>query len=192
MENNLTTGSGSQASSESARFVNPEKVIEQLDVRPGNVIADFGCGTGYFTFPLAEIIKEEGKIYALDILKDKLEAVESQAKILGVNNVEVKRVNLEKIGGSGLKDESVDWIFLVNMLFQNQQKEVVFSEAKRVLKPGAKMVIIEWKKTETTLGPEVGQRISKEKLEEMAKKEQFSIISDLNVDDFHYGIVLSK
>ncbi len=192
MEDNPTASSGSATSEESAKFTSPEKVLEQLEIRPGNIIADFGCGTGYFTFPLAEKVKDEGKVYALDILADKLEAIESQAKVSGINNVEVKRVNLEKVGGSGLEDESIDWVFLVNMLFQNPDKGTVLAEAKRVLKPGAKIVVVEWKKEETSLGPKADTRISKEEIEELAKNNQFSITNDLNVDDFHYGIVLSK
>ena len=66
------------------KFIDPEKIINQLEFKKGMKIADFGCGTGYFSFPIARKIDPDGTVWAFDVLKQKIEAIESQAKISGI------------------------------------------------------------------------------------------------------------
>jgi ubiquinone/menaquinone biosynthesis C-methylase UbiE len=47
-------------------FENPDLILSETSVRPGQVVADIGCGTGFFTIPLARYVGETGKVYALD------------------------------------------------------------------------------------------------------------------------------
>ena len=106
------------------KFINPKSIIDMLEVTTGMFVGDFGCGTGYFTFPLAQKVEQSGRVYALDILKEKLEAIESEAKVLGLSNIITKRANLELVGGSKLDENSLDLVCLVNMLFQNKDKNL--------------------------------------------------------------------
>lgn len=174
------------------KFINPQTVIDQLEISEGMVVADFGCGTGYFVFPIAKKIGETGIIYALDVLAPKLEAIESQAKLSGLTNVVTKRVNLEKDGGSKLENNSVDWVVLSNMLFQNQNKEIIIKEAARVVKPGGKMLVIEWEKKGDSFGLQEKMKISKEEVMELAKKNGLTFSNEITVSDFHYGLIFSK
>lgn len=175
-----------------AKFVNPQDVINQLEVFEGAAVADFGCGTGYYVFPIAQKVGETGIVHALDVLESKLEAIKSQAKILGLTNIIASRVNLEKEGGSKLENNSVDWVILSNMLFQNKNKEVVIKEAARVAKPGGKILIIEWKKEGHSFGLEEDLKISKEEVMELAKKNSLNFSKEIAVSDFHYGLIFSK
>ena len=174
------------------KFIEPEKIVSELDFAPGMSVADFGCGTGYFVFPLAKKVGETGTVFALDVLKDKLETVESQAKLSGINNIITKRVNLEKMKGSGLGEESVDWVVLVNMLFQNKDKKIILEETKRVLKPGGKVLIIEWTPQNNVFGPEERLKMDKDKLRELAKKAGLATEEEIEFNDMHYGLILRK
>ena len=100
-------------------FLDPKEIIKQINVPEGSTVADFGCGSGFFSLAFAEAIGEEGKVYSLDILPSALESVESKAKLQGLTNIIPQRVNLEKEGGSKLSPESVDWVIMKDMLFQN-------------------------------------------------------------------------
>lgn len=175
-----------------AKFINPEEVITQMEIQPGSIVADFGCGTGYFTFPIAKKIAGEGKVYALDILPQKLETVESQAKILGLTNIITQRVNLEKVGGSKLEKGSIDWVILVDMLFQNNNKDEIFREVARVLKKGGKILVVEWNSLNFSIGPEQKLRIPKENMLEIIKKNGLTVIKEIQAGDFHYGFILAK
>jgi ubiquinone/menaquinone biosynthesis C-methylase UbiE len=174
------------------KFINPEEVIAQMGIQPTDAVADFGCGTGYFSFPIAKKVAGEGKVYALDILPQKLETIESQAKILGLTNVVTQRVNLEKIGGSKLESESVDWVLLVDILFQNNNKDDIFSEAKRVLKNGGKILVVEWNHSDSSMGPEQSLRIPKKNMSEIIQNNSLTVIKEIQAGDFHYGLILAK
>jgi len=177
---------------EKNKFIDPEKIIASLDVRQGNIVADFGCGTGYFTFPLAKIVGDRGVVYALDVLPQIIETIESQAKLGDMKNIIVKRVNLEKEGGSKLGNDSLDWVILKDMLYQNQNKEVILQEAKRVLKPGGKILVAEWKKDNLMIGPEMHMRVEKQELLDLAKKIGFQFSNDIDAGEFNYGLILIK
>ena len=175
-----------------ARFIDPEAIINQLDFKNGMKVADFGCGTGYFVFPIAKKISPDGIVWALDVLPQKIESVESQAKLLGATNIITKRVNLENESGSGLPGESADWVILVNMLFQNDDKDSIFSEAKRVLKKSGKILLIEWDERSFSIGPDKGVKISQDKMKKIAEKNSLEIINNIEASNFHYGLVLKK
>lgn len=173
-------------------FLDPKKIIEQITVAPGSIVADFGCGSGFFSLAFAEAVGEEGKIYSLDILPSSLESVESKAKLQGLTNVIPQRVNLEKDGGSKLPDNSNDWVIMKDMLFQNKMKDVIMKEASRVLKIGGKLILIEWNDYDVTIGPEKNIRISKEELNNLAEIQGFKLEKELETGGFHWGAVFVK
>ena len=177
-----------------AKFIDPESVVKSLDIKAGMHIADLGCGTGYFSLPLAKIVGSEGKVYAIDILKSKLESVKSQAKILGLNNIIVQHANLEVSEGSKMGKESVEWVILVNMLFQNNPdgRKKIMLEAKRILKKGGFILVIEWDKTGASIGPDVDLRIPKEEMIIMAHEHGLGVVKEVKIGDFHYGLILTK
>jgi ubiquinone/menaquinone biosynthesis C-methylase UbiE len=174
------------------KFIDPQAVIDQLDLRSGMQIADFGCGAGYFSLPMAEKIGEEGMVYALDVVAQKLEAVASQAKTQGVNNIETKRVNLENKNGSGLEADSLDFVVMKDMLFQNKNKAQILDEAKRVLKAGGKALVIDWKSEDFLVGPNKELRMYKESLIELAKNSGLKFLKEISAGHFHYGLIFEK
>jgi len=193
----LSTDSSKQENSQrnsffSAKFANPQAIVDQLEINVGMAVADFGCGAGFFSLPIAKKVGDEGKVYALDVLPDKLESVESQAKTLNLNNIITQRVNLEVLGGSKLEAESVDWVIMKDILFQNKGKDKILAEAKRILKKGGQTLVIEWNKEDTNIGPEKELRIFKETIVELARKNDWTINKEIEVGTFHYGLILKK
>jgi ubiquinone/menaquinone biosynthesis C-methylase UbiE len=176
------------------KFISPENIIKEIDIKPGAVIADLGCGTGYFSIPLAKKVGKEGRVYSIDILKTKLEVVKSQARLLGLDNIIIQRANLEVPEGSKLSKESVDWVMLVNMLFQSNKegKDKIICEAKRILKKGGQMLVVEWGEQNSNIGPDKDLRVSKEELVRMAHEHGLGVIKEMNIGDFHYGLILAK
>jgi ubiquinone/menaquinone biosynthesis C-methylase UbiE len=174
------------------KFIDPEAIIGLLNLPPGIAVADFGCGTGYFSLPIARQVGGKGIVYALDILTEKLEVVESQAKTQGIANILTKRVNLENEHGSKLEPDSVDWVILKDMLFQNKNKNQILEEAKRILKPGGKILVIEWKKSGTAIGPDIVLRIPVEEIKDLAQKNELTIDREVDAGNFHYGLILVK
>lgn len=175
----------------SGGFLNPQKVIESFDfIKEGMIVADFGCGAGYFVFPLAKKVGESGKVFAIDILKEPLEVIESKARIEGFRNIKTIRADLEKENGSGLEDNFCDIILIANLLFQTEKDEEIVKEAKRVLKEGGYIIFIDWKEG-ISFGPQ-GKRVKKEEAKRLFENIGFSFKGEFIPDDYHYGLILKK
>ena len=179
-------------SSGGVQFLNPQNVVAQLEMRPGMKVAHFGCGTGYFTFPIAARIGEGGTIWALDVLDYKIEVIRSQAKNLGLRNVIEKKVNLEGKNASTLEGSSVDWVIMVNMLYQNDKKSRILGEAKRILKEDGHILLIDWKNSHNSFGPEMSTRIAHEELIKLVRKNGLGIKKELDINKFYFGMILGK
>ena len=156
------------------------------------MVADFGCGPGYFSLPFAKAVGEDGKVYALDVLPQVLETVASKAKSSGINNIVTSRVNLEKENGSKLENECVDWVIIKDMLFQNKKKDIIIAEARRILRPGGKVIVTEWNQNNFSIGPEQKIRIPVNELKKIFADQKFSVEKDIEAGDFHYAFVAVK
>jgi len=172
-------------------FIKPDDVLDKLEIREGMKIAEFGCGAGYFSIPLAKRAGKGGVVYAIDVQGTALESVRGRARLFSTLNIEIIRANLEKENGSTLKENSLDMVLLGNILFQSSAKDAIIKEAKRVLnRKNGKIVIVEWNE-EAVLGPEVGYRISKDNLKKLAKDFGLVLEKEFNAGDSHYGLVFS-
>lgn len=173
-------------------FVDPKGVTAQLPITIGEQVADFGCGAGYFSCAFAEAVGQEGHVIALDILPASLEAVMSRARSLGLTNITTQRVNLEKEGGSQLDPHSVDWVIIKDMLFQNNEKDIILYEAARVLKNGGKIFLMEWSAGNTFVGPAKELRLAPTEVEALLHAAGFDIVKNLEVGEYHFGYLAEK
>lgn len=175
----------------SGGFMNPDTIVDNLNIKSGSVVADFGCGAGYFSIPLAKKVSNGGKVYAIDVLKDPLEAVLSKAKLYGLRNIEIIRANVETVGGTKLNDRSVDVVILANILFQCNDYNSVLSEAKRVLKDSGEIVIIDWIPEKIKMGPKFEHCLTENDVKKLAIRNSFKFAREINAGDRHYGMVFS-
>lgn len=173
-------------------FLNPKKLLLSINVlKPGLKVADFGCGAGYFTLPIAEIVGQEGRVSAVDILENVLELISSRAKNSGLFNIKTIHANLEAKGGSNLASNTQDVVLMANVLFQSQKKGAIIDEAIRVTKPGGTIVIIEWL-PDSYFTTDKGWRISPEELKKILEEKGLKFNEEFEPDDYHYGLVYQK
>ncbi|MFC1987218.1 class I SAM-dependent methyltransferase [Chloroflexota bacterium] len=99
-------------------------------VQEGQTFLDFGCGTGDFTVPAARIVNTMGKVYALDYFQRQLEIVEEKSKQEGLSNVET----ILSTGTTGLPDESIDVIWMCDVLHEVKERRAVLEELHRILR----------------------------------------------------------
>jgi len=120
----------------------PDQIIETIELKPGQNIADIGAGGGYFTLRFAEIVGEEGKVYAIDTNPEFLQFIKSSAKEKGLNNI----VTILIENKLDLPESSLDFVFMRNVTHHIPNRVEYFRNLKRFLKSGGKIVIIEYKK----------------------------------------------
>jgi len=171
-------------------FFSPEKTLATLGLNNKiRDIAEFGCGYGTFTIPAAKVIS--GKIYALDIEPDMIQLTNEEAKKHGLNNVKtIQRDFMAE--GSGLPDESVDYVMLFNILHL-EKPLLLLSEANRILKKNGKLGIIHWNyDPKTPRGPSMDIRPKPEQCIKWAEASGFRDPVQFDLKPYHYGIVLKK
>lgn len=92
---------------------------------------DYGCGIGSYTFPAANFVGEEGKVYALDKQPSAIKRVEERAQMGGFSNIDTILSDVD----IGLPDERVDVILLYGVLPEIKNRESLLRESHRILKP---------------------------------------------------------
>ncbi|TET84934.1 MAG: class I SAM-dependent methyltransferase [Candidatus Nealsonbacteria bacterium] len=168
-------------------FLNPQEVLKQLKLKKEMIAADFGCGSGGWALPLAKKL-EEGIIYAIDILEEPLSALKARAKLEKILNIEIIRADVEK--RTPLSSNSVDLVLMTDLLFECEDKKIVVEEGKRVLKPGGKILVVDWK-LDATIGPEEG-RVSTEEVKKIAKDLNLKLEKEFEAGIYHWGLIVVK
>ncbi len=179
-------------SSHTPQFLNPKKILQQLGIEQNMTVADLGCGSGYLTFEAAKLVGMSGKVYAVDVQKSVLSGIKSDISLFGARNVIPVWANLEILGSTHLEDNSVDVALLAVILYQSKQHEKILEEARRVLKPEGKLLIVDWKREGIPLGPELKYRISYDVIKQKAENTGFKFVQDIKTDPYHYGILFRK
>ena len=114
------------------------KYWEKCDlVKDGNIFLDYGCGTGDFSFQAASRVSEEGKVFALDYFPRQLEIVQAKAEKAGLDNIETILSDRD----TGLPDESVDVVWMCDVLHEIKERRRVLKEMHRVLKDDGVLAI---------------------------------------------------
>lgn len=173
-------------------FLDPLLILKHLDLKRGDHVADFGCGHGFFTIPLAHAVGGNGKVYAVDIQKEVLDIVRAKAQHENLLNIEFVRADLDQEGGSRLKDKYIDFVLVSNALFQFENKHTILKEAYRLLREGGRLAVIEWNETPALFGPPLPLRIKKETVKHMALEAGFEIEREFEAGSHHYGILFKK
>ena len=167
-------------------FLNPNQVLGHLKLKSNMVAADFGSGSGGWVIPLAKIL-QSGSVYAIDILEEPLSALRSKVNLEKIGNVRTIRSNIENENGSTLHNSSVDSVLITNLLFQTRKKKEIFEEAKRILKSGGKILVVDWKEG-SPQGP-IENRVSEKEVKEIAKNVGFDLEKEFEAGIYHYGLV---
>ena len=106
-------------------------------VQEGHTFLDYGCGTGSFTIPAARIIGNQGKVYALDCFPRQLEMVTEQSQKEGLGNIETILASSH----TGLPDESIDTVWMCDVLHEIKERQSLMTELHRVLKKDGVLAI---------------------------------------------------
>jgi predicted methyltransferase len=104
------------------RFVVPEVVSTHFHIKEGDIVADFGAGSGFFLKILSKAVGSLGRVYACEIQKHLVEKIGEFIRLNNLSNVHPLWCDLEEINGIKLNDNSLDAGLLVNTLFQFEKK----------------------------------------------------------------------
>ena len=136
----------------------PDEVIAMLRVQPGDLVADIGAGTGYFTLPLAHALGSKGKVWAVDAQTEMLSLLKEKLDLAGVSNVEPVCAEGDR---TEIPDAACTLVFLANVWHEFEDRDAVLREAQRILSPGGRVAILDWRTdVEPVHGPPLAHRIA--------------------------------
>ena len=170
-------------------FSDPVANISKLGLTDGMKVIDLGAGSGFYTFEAAKRVGSTGRVYAVEVQKDLLERIRSMGKTQSLNNIEVIWGNVEKIGGTKVKDSLVDRAIASNVLFQIEKPDDFVLEIKRIMKPGGKVLVVDWSEV-SPLGPKTP--FSAAKAQALFEKSGFKLDQSFGAGDHHYGMVFTR
>lgn len=170
-----------------------EALIKRLKLEQGSFVADLGCGAfGYFTFFLAKIVGKSGKTYAVDIIKDNLEAIKKRARTENLSQVETVWSDLEVLNGTKIESDSLDAALLINVLHQSSKYIDILKETFRMLKPGALVLIVEWNEIDSPFILSNDQKIAKNDIKKVTDFLGLKTLEVFDAGEYHYGLLLKK
>lgn len=173
-------------------FSNPEKILIQLGISDGSVVADIGCGNGYYALLLARKVGERGRVYCIDVQNELLQKLSKESEGQMLQNIETIWSDIEKEKGSTLKESSVDVVLIANTFFQIEKKALVAEEIKRILRPKGRLLLIEWADSFAGMGPHKDHVIKKEDSLKIFLDSGFVFDSEIDAGTHHYGLVFRK
>ena len=173
-----------------AGFAHPVRNVDALGIERGYTVADFGSGSGAYVLAIAEKLQNQGHVYAVDVQQDLLRRTKNEAHKKGYKNVEIIWGDLEKSGGSKIADRHVDLVLISNLLFQVDGKASLLIEARRILRPNGRLVIIDWSESFGGMGPIKRAVVTRESALELAHDAGFEQVKEFDAGAHHYGLIL--
>ncbi len=167
-------------------FLNPEAILDMLNLNENSVFVDVGAGTGYFALPAAARVRE---VHALDIVDEMVEAIQSRAESDNISNLKPMRSDESSFP---LADKVADMVFMSNVFHELDDHALALKEVLRILKSDGILVVVDWKKEETPVGPPVDHRFSELDVIEILRHHGFELVETREAGPYHYLIVCSR
>jgi arsenite methyltransferase len=170
-------------------YQKPQEVLAALDLRPGEIIADIGAGSGYFTFRLARHVSERGIIYAVDVSPDMIVHINRRIRDHKVANVVSI---LAEPDDPLLPVASLDRFFFCDSWHHIENQTKYLSLMKKMLKPNGEVVMIDFHKKELPIGPPMQMKIAREDLIKQMEKNGFQLAKEHTFLPYQYFLVFAQ
>jgi ubiquinone/menaquinone biosynthesis C-methylase UbiE len=178
---------GRQLDPARAAWQKPGAALRAMGIRRGDTIAEIGAGPGFWTVRLARVVGPSGHVYAVDpepamlgILRERLE----KARVKNVTPV---------LGGADdprLPAGRCDLALIVNTYHHFQDGPVFLRRVAAALRPGGRLINIDFDKRETPVGPPVDRRVSREEFLQDARRAGLALVAEHGLLPYQYFLVL--
>lgn len=168
----------------------PAEVVTSLKLRPGDVVADIGTGSGYFVPYLADSVGASGRVYAIDIQPEMLAFVQRKITELELTNVTTV---LSQEADTRLERESVDLALMVDVYHELGSPGPLLSNIRSTLKPDGRLTIVDFKvdKEADRVGPPLSHRVPQGRLIAEVEQAGFELIEALDLLPYQYFLVFT-
>ncbi|MGE0455892.1 MAG: class I SAM-dependent methyltransferase [Vicinamibacteria bacterium] len=164
-------------------YQRPDEVVAALALRPGDVVADIGSGSGYFALRLARAVGEQGRVYAVDIDPDLIKHLNRRIRDAGLRNLHTVLVPPDD---PLLPDASIDLFFICDTWHHIPEQPRYLAGLKRMLKPGGRVAMVDFHKRALPVGPPLSLKISREELIAQMRRNGFVLAKEHGLLAYQY------
>ena len=165
------------------------KLLEALKFQPGDVVADVGAGSGYYTFRMADRVGEKGKILAVDIQQEMLDLINKRKTEKKVKNVEAV---LGTLTDPKLKAASVDLILLVDVYHEFSHPYEMTVEMVKALKPGGRLVFVEYRLEDAKVPIKLVHKMSEKQVRKEMADFPLTYVKTIDVLPWQHVLIFEK
>lgn len=164
----------------------PDQVVYSLDLRPDAEVAEIGAGSGYFSIRLAKSVGPSGRVYAVDVDQKLLDHIDRRAEREKLDNIQTILADADdpKLGS-----ESVDVIFICDTLHHIGNRQRYYPLLTRALRPGGKLVIVDFHKRSLPVGPPVEMKIDRKACLKEIEAAGFRLVEEFLFLKYQYFFV---
>jgi len=153
----------------------PSQMREQLHVKPGMVVCDMGCGNGYHTLPLAEMVGEKGKVYAVDVQPEMIEMLKQNIESKGLKNI----VPINSLyHDPKLPPNTCDMILLVDVYHEFSHPVQMLAGMRAALKPDGQLVLVEFRAEDDSVPIKPEHKMSKAQINKEMNANGFKLVRE--------------
>lgn len=169
-------------------YQKPHEVIMALGLKEGEVVADIGAGSGYFTFRFALHVGDKGRVYAVDINPDMIVFMNRRIRDLQLKNVVTV---LSAPDDPLLTDASVDRFFICDTWHHIANQAQYLTLMKKMLKPGGQIIMIDFHKKDLPVGPPPEMKIARDDLVRQMASNGFKLAKEHTFLPYQYFLVFT-
>ena len=174
---------------ERKEWQDPAKIISQINVRNGMSAADLACGPGFFVIPLARAVGKGGRIYAVDKSQVMLEYLKSSMQ-RSKTDPDIVKIIESDVSKTPIPSASCDLVLFANILHDLDDQKKFLEEVKRISKPSATIVDVDWKDTDNGFGPPLEIRMAEDKSRKILEGNGLTFVRGFDPGPYHYGLIM--
>ncbi len=159
----------------------------RVGLRPGMTVVDVGAGSGFYTFPASERVGPTGRVFAVDVSHELIDLIRERSAERHRSNIEALVSRPDQVP---LPSNLADRVLLANVLHGVPPATV--AEAVRILRPGGRLVDVDWKKEATPGGPPVEHRLAAAEARRTLEGYGLETGAEWDLGPYHYALMLEK
>ncbi len=170
------------------RWQRPARLVRALGLRPGQTVAEIGAGSGYLVRRVARVVGPRGRVYAVDVEPRMLPILIERLRRGGLDNVTPV---LGRDDDPLLPARSCDLILVVNTYHHLRGGPRYLRRLRRLLRPGGRLVNVDFHRRETPVGPPVERRVARETFLRDARRAGFRLVREATFLPYQYCLALA-
>ncbi|WP_232520864.1 class I SAM-dependent methyltransferase [Flagellimonas nanhaiensis] len=155
-------------------------LLQMAGVEAGHKVADIGCHEGYLSIRLAERVRDNGRVYSVDVRSDRLEKLRTNANTRNLKNIVTI---LGDYDDPKLPERELDFVFIIDTYHEMESYNKILGHVKKSLKPGGKLMILEklkdWVRNKSRKEQVASHSLGPEYVREELEEAGFSLISEI-------------